>query len=79
MLDLNTLMLKQEEGEKLLSGLTPQEKTILSSFCWLSGNGLLTTASKKKASVNEVVMNAYRRGIALGITLSVQNSEVKVR
>jgi len=79
MLDLQKLLKEQQAGEKLLTSLTEQEKTVLSHFCWLSGNGLLELGTKQKASVNDVVMNALRNGIALGLRVSVVNKEIKER
>ena len=79
MIDFQKLLKEQQLGDKQLAELTEQEKTVLSHYCWLSADGLLKLGAQKKASVNDIVMNAFRNGIALGLRVSIVNKEVKER
>ena len=79
MLDLAKTIQAQQAGETLLTGITEDEKTILSSYCWLAGRDLLKAGAQRQAPVDEVVMNAFRNGIALGLCLKVTNHQILER
>ena len=79
MLGLNQLIDAQKEGEALLTSLTDDEKTIIQHYSYAAAEGLMQLGSQQKAAVNEIVMNAFRNGIGLGLQVRVINGELKRR
>jgi|GEM_PF-1368969 len=79
MLDLKTMLAQQKRGESQITSLDDDEKTIVQSYCYLAANELLKMGAQKGALVNEVVMNAFKSGLALGSQLSINNNRVDVR
>jgi len=77
MIDLKEMIQRQQNGAMLIENLQADEKAILQHFCSLSAEGLLQLGEQRKAPVNEIVLNAMRNGIALGLQLIVENGEVK--
>ena len=79
MLNLAQTIQAQQAGEALLTDITEDEKTILSSYCWLATRELLKVGVLRKAPVDELLMNAIRSGIALGLCLKVTNHQILER
>jgi len=48
-------------------------------YCSLVTDALLRAGAQRKAPVNEVVVNAYKNGIALGLRLTVADGEIRGR
>ena len=79
MIDFVEMKRCQEEGLQAIASLEGDERDILKHFCSLSTEALLRLGVQRKAPVDEVVINAFRNGIALGLKLSIINGEVQVR
>jgi len=77
MIDLNEMIKRQQNGSALIEQLDTDEKEILQHFCSLAAEGLLELGANRKASMNEIIINAMKNGIALGLQLMVENGEVK--
>ena len=77
MIDLNEMIKRQQNGSALIEQLDTDEKEILQHFCSLSAEGLLELGKQRNAPVNEIVINALKNGIALGLQLMIENGEVK--
>jgi len=76
MIDLKEMIKRQQNGAMLIESLQTDEKAILQHFCSLSAEGLLDLGKQRNAPVNEIIINAMRNGIALGLQLMVENGEV---
>jgi len=76
-IDLQDMIQRQQNGAALIEHLNPDEKAILKHFCSVSAEGLLKLGQSRKAPVNEILINAMRNGIALGLQLMIENGEVK--
>jgi len=70
---------RQEEGLNTIGTLEAEEKEVLQHYCSLATEALLRLGVKRKAPVDEVVLNAYKNGIALGLRLEVTQGEVQGR
>ena len=70
---------RQEEGLNSIGMLEADEKAVLQHYCSLATEALLRLGVKRKAPVEEVVVNAYKNGIALGLRLQVTQGEVQGR
>lgn len=79
MIDFNEMKRCQEEGQRDVASLEGHEKDILQHYCSLGTEALLRLGSQRKAPVDQVVINAFRTGLALGTKLSIVNGEVRVR
>jgi hypothetical protein len=79
MLDLNALLKKQKEGDRLVASLTPDESIILQNYCLLSAQGLIQAGLKRQESTNNIIINAFRNGICLGLGLEVRQGQVLER
>jgi len=77
LIDLKEMIKRQQNGAMLIESLQTDEKAILQHFCSLSAEGLLDLGKQRNAPVNEIIINAMRNGIALGLQLMVENGEVK--
>ena len=79
MIDFHEMKRCQEEGQRDISSLGDDERDILKHYCSLATEALLKLGVQRKAPVDEVVINAFRSGIALGLHLKVTAGEVRGR
>jgi len=79
MIDFEDMKQRQEEGQQDIDSLIDDEKTVLKHYCSLATEALLRLGTQKKAPVDQVVINSFRTGIALGLRLSITNGEVQGR
>ena len=79
MIDFEDMKQRQEVGLQDIDSLVDDEKTVLKHYCSLATEALLRLGAQKKAPVDEVVINAYRNGIALGLHLEITAGEVSGR
>jgi len=77
MIDFEEMKQRQEAGQQDIDSLVDDEKTVLKHYCSLATEALLRLGSQKKAPVDQVVINSFRTGIALGLRLSITNGEVQ--
>ncbi|GAG57089.1 unnamed protein product [marine sediment metagenome] len=79
MIDFNEMKQRQEEGQQDIDSLIDDEQTVLKHYCSLATEALLRLGAQKKAPVDQVVINSFRTGIALGLRLTVAGGEVQGR
>lgn len=79
MIDFNEMKQRQEMGLQDIDLLIDDEKTVLKHYCSLATEALLKLGAQKKAPVDQVVINSFRTGIALGLRLSITGGEVQGR
>ncbi len=79
MIDFEDMKQRQEVGQQDIDSLIDDEKTVLKHYCSLATEALLRLGAQKKAPVDQVVINSFRTGIALGLRLSITNGEVQGR
>lgn len=77
MLDLNELIRKQEQGNQQLASLTEDETVIIQSYALLAARGIVQ--AKRGESVTNLVINAFRNGICLGLGLEVGAGQIRER
>ena len=79
MLDLNQLIAKQNEGNHLLSALTEDETVILQNYGYLCMDAVIKEGAKRSDSVDNLILNAYRNGVCLGLGLQIVNGCIQER
>lgn len=79
MIDFEEMKRRQEEGLKDIDSLQDDERDILKHYCSLSTEALMRLGIYRKAVFEEVVINAFRTGLALGLHLQVVAGEVRGR
>lgn len=79
MIDFDDMNRFQEEGLRDIDSLEGDESDILKHYCSLATEALLKLGAQRKAPVDQVVINAYKSGIALGLRLKVTAGEVQGR
>lgn len=79
MIDFEEMKRYQEEGQRDIDSLEGDERDILKHYCSLSTEALLRLGVQRKAPVDQVVINSFRAGLALGLRLSIINGEVQGR
>ena len=79
MIDFEEMRQRQESGLQEVDSLQEDEKMVLKHYCSLAAEAILRLGSQRKAPVAEVVVNAYKNGIALGLQLSVAWGELQSR
>ncbi|MBA7607050.1 hypothetical protein ES703_14202 [subsurface metagenome] len=77
MIDFNEMKQRQEVGMQAIDSLIDDEKMVLKHYCSLATEALLRVGAQRKSPVEEVVINAFKNGIALGLRLSITNGEVQ--
>ena len=79
MIDFEAMNRRQQEGLTDIDSLQEDEKMVLQHYCSLATEALLKMGLQRKAPVDQVVVNAFRLGIALGFHLTVAAGEVRER
>ena len=79
MIDFEDMKQRQEVGLQDIDSLVDDEKTVLKHYCSLATEALLRLGAQKKAPVDQLVVNAFRLGIALGLHLEITAGEVRGR
>lgn len=79
MIDFQDMVNRQQGGEKEITSLREDEKTVLQHYCSLAAEALLKTGAQRDATIEEVVINAFRNGVGLGLGLRIVNGEVQGR
>lgn len=79
MIDFQEMTRRQQEGLKQIDTLQEDERKVLQHYCSLATEALLRMGVQRKAPVDQVVINAFKTGIALGLQLQIKNSEVQER
>ncbi|OIP27576.1 MAG: hypothetical protein AUK00_01700 [Dehalococcoidia bacterium CG2_30_46_9] len=79
MIDFEEMKCRHQEGVKQVDSLKKDEGTVLMRYCSLVTAALLRTGAQRNAPVNEVVVNACKNGIALGLRLTVAGGEIRGR
>ena len=77
MIDFNEMKQRQEVGLQVIDSLIDDEKMVLKHYCSLATEAVLRLGAQKKSPVDQVVINAFKNGIALGLRLSITNGEVQ--
>lgn len=79
MIDFEDMTRRQKEGSNLIDSLQEDELTVLQHYCSLSTEALIKMGKQKQSSTDQMVINALRCGIALGLRLQIVNGEIQGR
>ncbi len=79
MIDFDDMKRRQEEGLNLVDALQEDELIVLRHYCSLSTEALIKMGAQRQSSTDQVVINALKGGIALGLRLQITNGEIKGR
>ena len=79
MIDFDDMKRRQEEGQKLVDSLQEDESMVLRHYCSLATEALMKIGDQRESSVDQVVINALKNGIALGLRLQVAEGELQGR
>lgn len=79
MIDFEEMNHRQQEGLTDIDSLQEDEKMVLQHYCSLATEALLKMGSQRKAPVDQVIINSFKYGIALGLRLTVAGGEVRGR
>ncbi len=79
MIDFDDMKRRQEEGLNLVDTLQEDELIVLRHYCSLSTEALIKMGAQRQSSTDQVVINALKGGIALGLRLQITNGELMGR
>jgi len=79
MIDFDDMKRRQEEGQKLVDSLQEDESMVLRHYCSLATEALMKIGGQRESPVDQVVINALKNGIALGLRLQVAEGELQGR
>ena len=79
MIDFDDMKRRQEEGQKLVDSLQEDESMVLRHYCSLATEALMKIGDQRESPVDQVVINALKNGIALGLRLQVAEGELQGR
>lgn len=77
MIDFNDMKRRQENGLAKLNSLDDDEMQVLRHYCSLTTEVLMTIGQEGHKTTDQIVINAIRTGIGLGLMIKVENGEVK--
>lgn len=76
MLNVKEMQARRQEGERLLSGLPDAEDTVISNFGLLVARGLIQAGTQRGKGINDIVLNAFMQGTALGLRIDIRAGRV---
>ena len=76
MIDFLDMKLRQEKGLNQIDSLQEDERAVLQHYCSLGTEALMKIGTQRGSPVDQVVINAWRNGIALGLQLQITAGEV---
>lgn len=76
MIDLKEITRRQQIGLQQVDGLEDVERELIKYYCQLTGEQLVNLGTQNKAPFDEVVVNALRVGLALGLQLKVSQGKI---
>ncbi|MDD4984458.1 MAG: hypothetical protein PHQ43_01515 [Dehalococcoidales bacterium] len=79
MIDFDDMKRRQEDGLTLLESLQEDESMVLRHYCSLATEALMKMSEQRQSPTDQVVINALRYGIALGLRLKITAGEVHGR
>ncbi len=79
MIDFDDMKRRQEAGLKLVDSLQEDESTVLRHYCSLATEALMKMGAQRQSSPDQVVINALKNGIALGLRLQIAEGELQGR
>ena len=79
MIDFNEMKDRQQEGASLLDSLKEDEFTVLRHYCSLATEALVKMGTQRQATTDQIVINALKAGISLGLRLQVEEGEIQGR
>jgi len=79
MIDFEDMKRRQEEGLNLVDSLQEDESMVIRHYCSLATEALIKMGAQRKSSTDQVVINALKNGIALGLRLQVAKGELQGR
>jgi len=79
MIDLDQLRQLQITGAKEIDDLTQLEQDALIGYSALAAEDCLKDAQARRANTRELVTNAFRQGMCLGLEMQIENAQVKER
>ena len=79
MIDFDDMNNRQQEGLKQVDSLQEEEIAVLQHYCSLSTEALMKMGAQRHSPVDQMVINAYKYGIALGLHLQVTKGEIQGR
>lgn len=79
MLDLNQLNNLLNSGDKKLEGLTKDEEVIIQGYAFMVTRTLIARAPNTSQGVFDVVLNAFKNGLALGLQSDIVSGKMLER
>jgi len=79
MIDFDDMKRRQEDGLTLLESLQEDEGLVLRHYCSLATEALMEMGTQRQSPTDQIVINALRYGIALGLRLKVTAGEIHGR
>ena len=79
MIDFEEMKRRQSEGVNLIDTLQDSELVVLQHYCSLSTEAIMVMGKERTAPTNQMIINALKAGIGLGLKLEIKNGELACR
>lgn len=79
MIDFNDMNKRQQEGLIVIDSLEEDENQVLRHYCSLASEALMKMGAKQQSPIDQMVINAYKYGIALGLRLQATKGKLYSR
>jgi hypothetical protein len=76
MLDFQQLSQAQQDGDKLITSLTDDERFIIAKYADMAIPQLISMGVKRNATATDLIRMGIMLGISLGVKIDIQNSQV---
>ncbi|MDP2660854.1 MAG: hypothetical protein Q8R28_09005 [Dehalococcoidia bacterium] len=76
MIDAKELVKRHEAANANLASLQEDESAVLQHYCSMITDEFLKAVASGKAPLDQIIINAMRTGITLGLAISIQDGEV---
>ena len=79
MLDLKRLVAQQAQGNAQLKTLAHDEQTVIQNYAVVAAREIAKAGAQREQSASNIILNAFRSGMALGLSIEISARQVKAR
>jgi hypothetical protein len=70
-------MAEIKSGNNAIESLSQDELAVIQNFCFLGASAILTAGVQEKKPMIEIILNAMRNGIALGLRIKIKEGKIE--
>ena len=79
MLDLKRLVAQQAQGNAQLQTLSHDEQIVIQNYAVVVAREIAKAGAQGQQTASNIILNAFRSGMALGLSIEISGRQVKAR